>query len=606
MKEKIKHSLEIEKLLQRFVAVWCCMNLYTTLSIPTRFTDISFAFNINLIVWLALFAAVFLFFTVLSFFTDPIPTDSWLFTLSFAAFAGYTLTVERSFWYSLVIIMLAAIAIAFLLKDDKLALSKIKTGNKATGIFVAVCGFVILFLIATYGCLRYATYSSPNFDFGIWCNMFHYMKETGLPTASSERDRILSHFAVHISPIYYLLLPLYYIFPSPYTLQAGQAIVIAGGIIPLYLLCRCKGLSNKFIIAISIAYAFSPALISGISYDMHENCFLIPMLLWLFFFFEKQKYPLMYVAALFVCMIKEDACLFVMFFGIYLFFSKKKYLHGIILAVCAVLLFSTEVYLISTYGDSVLASHFDNYMYKDEWIFGMAKIIITNPAYVFQQCLTEEKFIYILKLLLPLGLLPIITRKVSHFILLLPIMLINLMTNYTYQFNLDFQYSFGATAILCYLAVINAAEIKGYAKQYLVTLAAAASVILFLPSAGAKINTYVERWATGQEEFATLNAALETIPEDASVRASTFFVPHIADRKEIYEINSQNETEYMVFDMRPALVHETDQLREAYLNRGYTIELHIPDRIMILKAPADAALGRVPGSVLIFQGETKK
>ncbi len=605
MKEKFMHSFEIEKLIQRFIAAWCCMNLYTVLSQYIPFTDISFTFRIDLIVWGGLFVLLFLFFTMLSIFANKLPVDSWLFTFSFAAFAGHTLTIEKSIWYTLCIVILAAIAIAFLLKDDKLALNKIKIGNKPTAIIVAFSAFALLALISAYGCLRYATYSSPNFDFGIWCNMFHYMKETGLPTVSSERDQILSHFAVHISPIYYLLLPLYFIFPSPYTLQIGQAIAIAGGIIPLYLLCRHKGLSNKFIIAISLAYAFSPALISGIGYDMHENCFLVPTLLWMFYFFEKQKFPLMYVAALAVCLVKEDACLFVLFFGIYIFLSKKKYLHGIILAVSSVALFGLAVFLINKFGDGVLASRFDNYMYMDEGLLGMVKVIITNPAYVFTQTLSEEKLIYILKLLLPLGLLPIVTRKVSHFILLLPIMLINLMTDYPYQHNLDFQYSFGAAAILCYLTVINAAEIKGYARQYLAAFAAAASIIIFLPTAGSKIDAYINRYQSGQEEFAILNEALETIPEDASVRASTFFVPHIAQRKEIYEIRSANETDYMVFDMRPSLAHETDDLRAEYLARGYTVELDIADHIMIMKAP-DVAPGDAPETpVLIFQGEAQ-
>lgn len=601
MKEKIKKTFEIERLLQRFIAAWCCINLYTALSIPIPFTDISFTFSIELAVWLGLFAAVFAFFTLLSLVLDKIPADSWLFTLCFAAFAGYTLTVESSFWYTLAIFILAAIAIAFLLKDDKLALSKTRIGNKTAAIIAAVFGIMMLVFIVAYGCLRYATYSSPNFDFGIWCNMFHYMKETGLPTVSCERDRILSHFAVHISPIYYMLLPLYMVVPSPHTLQIGQALAIASGLIPLYLLCRYKGLSNKFIIALSTAYSFSPVLISGIGYDMHENSFLVPTLLWMFYFFERQKYPLMYIAALFVCAVKEDAALFVLFFGIYLFLSKKKYLHGVILAVGSVAIFGLGIYLINTFGDGVLASRFDNYMYMDEGLLGMAKIIITNPAYVFTQVLSADKLIYILRLLLPLGLLPIVTRKVSHFILVLPIMLINIMTNYPYQHNIDFQYSFGGAAILCYLAVINAAEIKGYARRYLITLAAAASVIMFLPTAGEKINIYAQRYINDREEFVTLTQALETIPKEASVRASTFFVPHIADRNEIYEIVSNNETDYMVFDMRPSLAHETDDLREEYLAKGYTIELDIPDRIMIMKAPENVQ--ETP--VMILQGETQ-
>ena len=73
--------------------------------------------------------------------------------------------------------------------------------------------------------------------------------------------------------------------------------------------------------------------------------------------------------------------------------------------------------------------------------------------------------------------------------------------------------------------------------------------------------------------------------EDASVKASTFFIPHIAARDEVYEIRSNNETDYVVFDMRPSLIHETDDLRVLYAAMGYSTELDIPDRIMIMKNP---------------------
>ena len=603
MKEKLKQLFKLENLIQRFIAAWCCLNLYAVYNSEINFTDISFTFNLDLVRWISMLAMLFGLFTAIQLAIDFVSVDSWLFMLSFAVFAGYTLTIERSFWYTLCIIILAAVAIAFLLKDDKLSLKKIRFGKKTAVAVAAVSGFFLLTVIASYGFLRYSTYSSPNFDFGIWCNMFHYMKETGLPTVSSERDRILSHFAVHISPIYYVLLPLYLVFPTPYTIQAGQAIALASGIIPLYLLCRYKGLSNKFIAVFSLAYAFSPVLISGIGYDMHENCFLVPTLLWTFYFLEKEKHLLMYIAAFTVCMVKEDAALFILFLGIYVFFSKKKRLHGIALAVFSLVIFGVEVYLINTYGDGVLASRFNNYMYMDEGLLGMAKIILTNPAYVFTQSMNEEKLIYILKLLLPLGLLPIVTRRVSHFILLLPIMLINLMTDYGYQHNLDFQYSFGAAAILCYLAVINAAEIKGYTKQYLISLAAAASVIITMSTTIPRINSYYARLITGSEEFAIIDEALETIPKDASVRASTYFVPHIADRDEIYEIVSNNETEYMVFDMRPAVAHETDELRAEYLAKGYIIETDIADHLIIMRAPE--GLNSVQNSPLVYQGEAK-
>lgn len=44
-----------------------------------------------------------------------------------------------------------------------------------------------------------------------------------------ERDRVLSHFAVHVSPIYYLFLPFYALFPLPVTLEVLQALLLASG-----------------------------------------------------------------------------------------------------------------------------------------------------------------------------------------------------------------------------------------------------------------------------------------------------------------------------------------------------------------------------------------
>ena len=52
---------------------------------------------------------------------------------------------------------------------------------------------------------------------------------TGLPVTTCERDRVLSHFAVHVSPIYYLFLPFYALFPSPVTLEVLQALLLAFG-----------------------------------------------------------------------------------------------------------------------------------------------------------------------------------------------------------------------------------------------------------------------------------------------------------------------------------------------------------------------------------------
>ena len=118
------------------------------------------------------------------------------------------------------------------------------------------------------------------------------------------------------------------------------------------------------------------------------------------------------------------------------------------------------------------------------------------------------------------------------------------------------------------------------------SLAAVAAVMCFFVTALPKLEAYTKRYLTGKEEFEIIDTALDTIPDDASVKASTFYVPHIADRHEIYEINSKNETEYVVFDVRPALVHETDELRAEYFAMGYEVYQDVENYVLILKNPA--------------------
>jgi uncharacterized membrane protein len=46
--------------------------------------------------------------------------------------------------------------------------------------------------------MRYFAYNSPCYDFGIFAQMFHSMRTTGVPVTTCEREEAMSHFAVHV------------------------------------------------------------------------------------------------------------------------------------------------------------------------------------------------------------------------------------------------------------------------------------------------------------------------------------------------------------------------------------------------------------------------
>jgi hypothetical protein len=75
---------------------------------------------------------------------------------------------------------------------------------------------------------------------------------------------------------------------------------------------------------------------------------------------------------------------------------------------------------------------------------------------------------------------------------------------------------------------------------------------------------------------------LQTIPEDASVSCSTFLLPHLANRDEVYEIfyhNGETDVDYVIFDARTP-VEKKDI--NGYLRKGYVIIEEYENLLIIL------------------------
>lgn len=109
---------------------------------------------------------------------------------------------------------------------------QMKLQFKHVKVLVAIMAALWLAFVIGGTVCRYLLNWSSTFDFGIFSQMYYYMKETLLPLTTCERDGLLSHFAVHMSPAYYLFLPIYWLFPNPITLFVIQAGVIAAGVVP--------------------------------------------------------------------------------------------------------------------------------------------------------------------------------------------------------------------------------------------------------------------------------------------------------------------------------------------------------------------------------------
>ena len=603
-----------ERVICRLLAAWVCFAAITAFTAEGDFFSLDFSQDTSLskvvLITLLMFAVYSLANVLIhAFLRKELESDTWFLMLNATFCVARWLSVyegksQNTFLFMMAVILVYSLFIVYFIRKNELLWQIWQPGKKTVWAAAIVCGVACGFVIAAITCYRYLTFSSPNFDFGLFVNMFHNMKETGLPLSTAERDVLLSHFVVHISPIYYLLLPFYFIFPSPLTLQIGQAVVLASGVIPVVLLCRHFKLSGKVTMLVTLMYALYPALAGGCFYDIHENCFLTPLLLWVFYFFEAEKYPQMYVFAFLTLMVKEDAAIYVILFALFVLLSRKKFFHGTMLLLGSLAYFAialgileatsakyAEIYADATPNPSIagpMINRFDNLIHDPkDGLLGAIKTALVNPGYLLTQLFTTskagwEKFIYFFQLFLPLGFLPFCTKKPSHWLLVVPV-LMNLLTNYQYQYDLGFQYHFGISAFLVYVTIMNLPDLKAPTRRNLVSIGAAACCCMYLVSVLPKLNTYHDRYDSGKETYQQMDAILDTIPKDASVTCSSFLLAHLADRDEIYELRyhgNEGDTDFVIFDARYTI--DKEQLN-AYLDQGYVIKEEHKGMLLILE-----------------------
>ncbi|MBR6873298.1 MAG: DUF2079 domain-containing protein [Ruminococcus sp.] len=560
----------ISALLYRLMLSWFLVSIFYVANSSFKFTDFAFFADINLTVFICTTLFVWL---LLIKIKDGV-FIKWVMILAALAYAVLAAIGKSNFPFS--VGLSGAVGVVLYFTDIKEL--RFKLHKSVPWIFgVLVMGTVTAF-VGTICCLYYLNHWTPCYDFGLFAQMFHNMKETGLPLITCERDTLLSHFAVHFSPVYYLILPLYMLFPNPCFLLIVQVLIVESGIIPLLLICKNHSLSDKCCCAFTVIYALYPCFSGGCFFYLHENNFLAPLLLWFVYFSEKKKTVPQVLFLLLVLSVKEDAFIYVIFAAAFFMASQKSFKRYLPMIIGSVIYFVIVTYALSNYGDGVMTGRYDNYIYDQSGsLITALKAVIKNPVYVLSQCFTESKLLFILNMLVPLAFLPLLTKKPSRYLLLVPFLLINLMTEYKYQSDIGFHYCFGSGTLLIYLSVINYADLK---KPKLLLFAAFTSLIVYVGIYSPR-NTYLKSYENQTREREAIDTALSLIPEDASVSASTFFIANLSDRSELYQLETTKQTtEYYAIDLR----YSTDEVNPtAYYTSEFEILFYEKDIVAVVR-----------------------
>lgn len=450
--------------------------------------------------------------------------------------------------------------------EDKTGLSKVSLTEKQAKIITLVMFFVYTATVFFFTALKYKSYSHGSYDFGIFAQMFEQMAKTGLPNTTVERAGEVSHFAVHFSPVFYILLPGYFLFRSPLYLLLAQAVVTGLGVFPMRKICKALGFGEKTSLLGAAAYLLYPTMANGTFYDFHENKLLTVLILWAVYFILRENKVGTLIFSIGILSVKEDAFIYVLALSLWIVFSRKEKLFGSLLATLSIIYFFFACSMIQLCGGEIMSSRFDN-LSLNGGLLDAVKTCFLDVGYLIKEVFagadTErfseltysgQKLEFVLWTVAPLMLLPLLHKKSTNLILLIPMLIINLVPSWLYQFNPDYQYTYGTVALLMFSAFLALScmprQIHRFAAVSVLMLCTVFTVSLALP----KAQRYTAKYFNHIGDFQQTDAVLESIPKNASVTAYGFIMPHISYIDNLHSCpdyyGEYEKTDYYIIDTR--------------------------------------------------------
>ena len=289
-----------------------------------------------------------------------------------------------------------------------------------------------------------------------------------------------------------------------------------------------------------------------------------PLLLWLLYGLDADRPWLTAAAALLTLCVKEDAAVYVAVIGLFVLlraalrgFRENRRaigLGGLLLGVSLIWFYGATGYL-SAVGDGVMTYRYDNFLFGGSSNLTTVMLsVFLCPMKVLWECVDADKLQFIGMTVWPLLALPLFTRRYERWVLLIPYLLINLMSDYPYQHDLLFQYSFGPLACLFYLTLVNLSELRVSCERTVLLCASAAVCALCFTQTVWPEAVYCPNWYREQpEHYRAVRDTLALVPEDASVACTAFYTPYFSRRQVLYDIPHTTrehilEAQYVAFN----------------------------------------------------------
>ena len=385
----------------------------------------------------------------------------------------------------------------------------------------------------TYRRYGYGTFDLAFSDQGVWLlSRFHapYLTIVGR-----------NLFGDHAQFSLVSLVPLYWLRPDATTLLDVQALALASGAVPVYLLAMRRLCSHAYAAFFVVVFLLYPALSRTNLENFHPDSFLVPLVGFLVYAAVENRPRLFVVCSVLALLCKEDVVLIVLPLAVW-FALRRDRRVGIAVAAgsLAFSLFATNVVMRSLVGIStrnaarIPFSTCAGSCSVTRHVADFVKTCVTEPLTVLRYLRSHGRPFYVWELLAPTGLVLLLAPDLAAVVLL--VLAANVFSTIAFQHSIAYHYSMVLIPVVVMGTIVAVSRLRTPAHRHaaVAIIALSALVSAYLWSALPLARHPATPTGVPAATAAAIEPVVEQLPPHAIVSAGDMFVPHLDHREQIY------------------------------------------------------------------------
>ncbi|MDP3093209.1 MAG: DUF2079 domain-containing protein [bacterium] len=413
------------------------------------------------------------------------------------------------------------------------------------------------------------------YDLAIYDQAVWHLSRFEIPESSLRNVPVV--FGDHFAPALSLLVPFYWLFPTPSALLVLQVIITLLPVWFFWLWGRDWKIKPSYILIISLFYLTSPAIQGFLGFDFHDILFGPLFLSAAFYFLQKKNWLFYFFNICLLIFTREVLPLLVAVIGVFVFFRERLRQIGIITLLIGIIAFPIIVGpLMNSYNYSFVqrSPYFQMFPGFDQGLKNGVINMIKNPGLILR-VISEfpDKWWTISFFILPLA--PALFFEPWLLVLFLPQLAEKILSSYQYLSFMKFQYNllFAPLAAIAFIYLIKKLaenDIGGTPREKTnrLKLFFPRPIMLFLvfplvlnlvySSQYSYLLSPFQEWKfTSRESPSAPTEAfqelVDIIPKDvqAKVAASQVFLPHLNHRQNLYLLPRISDASFIIFNFCP-------------------------------------------------------